>query len=383
MLTKHSSLKQLPRRASQTLFQAGQGGYDLYRIPVLAATARGTLLAACEARRGNRGDWHETHLLMRRSENGGVTWDAARSIHDDHRGQPVNPVRPTGFDGGLVHGNAVFIPGPDETVHLVYCFEYHRVFHRISRDDGRTWGTAREITAALDPIRHRYPFRVCATGPGHGVRQSDGTLTVPVWLSLGSGNHGHNPSVVSVLRGEAEGRDWRVGDLVAVDGDHAADGRRIHNPSESALVPLHDGSLLLGMRTKSEPNRRLHAVSCDGGRTFSHPTFVDALFDAVCEASYARHGNRLLFSAPDPRDDGPERVTGSNDRVKPRRRLVLTASDDEGLSWHQLGVVEPGLAGYSHLAVHAGRVWCLNETGSTDGNHYRTGSLVVSELEVA
>lgn len=387
MLTKQSSLPLIPKRASQTLFQAGQGGYNLYRIPVLAATARGTLLAACEARRGNQGDWHETHLLMRRSEDGGTTWDASRPIHDDHHGQPLNPIRaaggPTGFDGGFVHGNAVFIPGPDDIVHLIYCLEYHRVFHRISRDDGRTWGAAREVTTALDPIRHRYPFRVCATGPGHGYRQADGTLTVPVWLSLSSGGHGHRPSVVTVLRGEAEGRDWRVGDLVAVDGDHAVDGRRILNPNESALVPLRDGRLLLGMRTESEPNRRLHAVSSDGGRTFSPPAFVEALFDAVCEASYARCGNRLLFTGPDPRDDGPEQITGSNERIKPRRRLVLSVSDDEGATWQQLGVVEPGLAGYSHLAVHAGRVWCLNESGSTDGDHYRSGSLVVSELEIA
>ncbi len=381
MHTSPEAITTIPRRASQVLFQAGRDGYALCRIPVLTATARGTLLAACEARLGGNGDWSETHILLRRSADGGATWDAPRPIHGDHTGEPLNPVRGDhGFAGSHVHGNAVLIPAPDDVVHLIYCLEYHRVFHRVSRDDGRTWAPAVEITDALAPIRPRYPFRVCATGPGHGLRAADGTLLVPMWLSLSSGGHGHRPSVVTVLRSSADGASWQVGDLVAVDGDHTVDGRRVLNPNESALVQRRDGGVLIGMRTESTPNRRLHAVSTDGGRTFGQPVFVEALFDAVCEASYARLGDRLLFTAPDPRDGGPERIAGSNERIKPRRRLILAASEDDGATWRQLGVVEPGLAGYSHLATHDGRVWCLFEGGSTDGDMYRSGTLTVVEL---
>lgn len=382
MITSQHPLPVLISRSRQVLFEAGRDGYALCRIPVLTATTRGTLLAICEARRGDSGDWNETHLLLRRSEDGGVTWDAPRPVHGDHGAEPLNPLRGDhGFTGSHVHGNAVLIPGPDAVVHLVYCLEYHRVFHRLSRDDGRTWEPARDISAALNPLRPRYPFRVCATGPGHGARLRDGTLVVPVWLSLGSGGHGHRPSVVTVLRGEADGTTWSCGDLIAVDGDHAVDGRVVRNPNESALVELADGRLLIGMRTESAANRRLHAVSTDGGRSFAQSAFVDALYDVVCEASYARQGSRILFTAPDPRDGGAAQIPGSNQRVQPRRRLILAASHDEGATWRHVGVVEAGLAGYSHLATHGGRTWCLFETGSTDGDMYKSGCLALVELE--
>ena len=39
------------------LFVSGEGGYKLYRIPGIVVSATGTVLAYCEARRGDSGDW--------------------------------------------------------------------------------------------------------------------------------------------------------------------------------------------------------------------------------------------------------------------------------------------------------------------------------------
>ncbi len=369
----------------QALFTAGQGDYAVYRVPTLIATNRGTLLATTEARKNRNSDWHETHVVMRRSSDGGATWDAPMVINDQHPSDlrsTVRGVEPgTEFSGGLVHGNAVLIPGSQDTVHLIYCVEYHRVFHRISTDDGKTWNTAREITAAFDPLRKRYPFKVCATGPGHGIRRADGTLVLPVWLSLGSGGHGHRPSVVCTLHGDNDGAQWHVEDLVAVDGDHAADGRRVINPNESAVVLLPDERVLISMRTESEANRRLHAISRDGGAHFEHPCFIDDLFDAVCQASVIRHGNALLFSAPDPRDGQGEGDLGWG-HARTRRRLILAHSVD-GLSWRRIGVISAGSAGYSNLASHGGRVWCIFEDAARDPLHgYDTGALTFGALDL-
>lgn len=371
------------RRAERVLFTADSDGYASYRIPVLVATSRGTLLATCEARKAHGGDWHETHVLLRRSTDGGTTWDPPRMVNDLHPSDlrcSARGVEPrTEYTGGLVHGNAVLIPTPGDTVHLIYCVEYHRVFQRISRDDGVTWGPAREITAAFDGLRVRYPFKVCATGPGHGVRRADGTLVIPVWLSLGSGGHGHRPSVVCTLLGADDGAQWRVGGLVAVDGGHDRSGAPLSNPNESALAELPDGRILISMRTESGPKRRLHALSQDGGTTFGQPFFVEALYDAVCEASLLRVGGSLLFSAPDPRDDHG-RCDGNPNT---RRRLVLARSAD-GLAWRQLGVIEAGSAGYSHLATHGGRLWCLFEDKARDpAAGFDTGTLTCVELDTS
>ncbi len=365
-------------RSRQALFRSGQGGYLMYRIPVLFATPRGALLATCEARQGG-GDWSETHLLMRRSVDRGATWDASRRLcmtPADVVPNPVSAEHPdTTRTGGFVHHNNVFMPGANQNVHAIFGVEYARVFHRLSADDGATWSDPVEITAALAALRRRYPWRVCAAGPGHGLRLRSGRLLAPVWLSLSSGGHGHRPSVVALLISDDDGRSWRASDLLAVDGDHAADGRRVVNPSEAALVELADGRVLMTMRSESAALRRLHAFSDDGGETFGHPRFSDELYDAVCEASMISVGDRLLFCAPDPRDgDGASQPFA-------RRHLILSESCD-GDAWHRICVIEAGIAGYSHLAAHGGRLWCLFEAGSNGVDHFHISELALVELAI-
>ena len=64
-----------PRLDRSVVFQAAQGGYESYRIPCLVVTAKGTLLAFCEARRGSKGDWGAIDLLLRRSTDRGAARD--------------------------------------------------------------------------------------------------------------------------------------------------------------------------------------------------------------------------------------------------------------------------------------------------------------------
>src|SRR5215475_3902410 len=65
-----------PRPEKTDLFEAGKGGHKLYRIPGIVATARGTILAYCEARKHSGLDWDDIRILMRRSTDGGKTWSA-------------------------------------------------------------------------------------------------------------------------------------------------------------------------------------------------------------------------------------------------------------------------------------------------------------------
>jgi len=55
------------------VFDAGKEGYTLYRIPGLVTTRRGTVLAYCEARKSDKGDWGTIDILLRRSTDGGKT----------------------------------------------------------------------------------------------------------------------------------------------------------------------------------------------------------------------------------------------------------------------------------------------------------------------
>src|SRR3954453_23620783 len=72
-----------PAEAGQVdVFVAGRDGYHPFRIPSLLATPRGTLLAFCEGRKDGRGDAGNIDVVMRRSRDGGATWEPLRVIAD-------------------------------------------------------------------------------------------------------------------------------------------------------------------------------------------------------------------------------------------------------------------------------------------------------------
>ena len=73
-------LRAAPLLERSDVFPAGMNGIALYRIPGVVVTAQGTVLAYCEARRNSGSDWGEIEIHLRRSNDGGKTWDPAKSI---------------------------------------------------------------------------------------------------------------------------------------------------------------------------------------------------------------------------------------------------------------------------------------------------------------
>ena len=158
------------------LFRQGRGGFHTYRIPGVVVTARGSVLAWCEARKFTAADRGEIEIHLRRSTDDGRIWDEARQVAHLGPRLPRNPHMPAqkkrknmgGPDEQTVN-NAVAIATRAGPVHLLYCVEYMRCFHTRSDDDGVTWSTPREITAAADGFRPRIYWQAVAFGPGHGI----------------------------------------------------------------------------------------------------------------------------------------------------------------------------------------------------------------------
>ncbi len=67
------------------------GGYFVYRIPALVTTTAGTVLAFCEGRRHTGADHDEIDILVRRSFDGGLTWDPPRVAVTDGSHTCGNP----------------------------------------------------------------------------------------------------------------------------------------------------------------------------------------------------------------------------------------------------------------------------------------------------
>lgn len=366
------------------LFTAGQDGYALYRIPGIVTTKRGTILAYCEARRSDRGDWGAIDILLRRSTDGGRSWSAQTNIAHVPGPKAKNPValaQKLATPGEVTYNNPVAIPDANGAVHFLFCLEYARCFYLRSDDDGASWSKPVEITAAFDRFRPEYDWKVLATGPGHGIQLRTGRLVVPVWLSLGTGGHAHRPSVTSVIYSDDLGRTWSRGDIA---GPNEGEW---NIPNETCAVQLADGGVLLNMRSESKANRRLLTTSRDGVTGWSKLQFHDQLLEPICMASMVRLSeaparNRLLFSNPDnlARADGKEAPGKGRDR----KNVSVKLSYDESVTWPVSKSVEPGFSGYSDLAVaNDGTILLFYERGSTDGaNIYKTGRLTLARFNL-
>ncbi len=360
------------------LYEAGTGGYAHYRVPAIAVSPAGTVMVVVEARADSGGDWGLQDILMRRSRDGGETWDAPRKIVDLQEPQETNPAalaQGLGEAGVTTYNNIVPIVDEDEgVVHFLFCSSYARAYYMRTDDDGETFSEPVEITDTFERFREEYDWKVIATGPGHGIRHSSGRLIVPVWLSDGTGGHAHRPSIVSTIYSDDAGRTWERGDVVV---RHP----QLKNPSETLAAELPDGTVMLNIRHESPEHRRAVTVGPDGATGWSEIRFDEALFEPVCMGSLLRVGDALLFANPDskePRD--PENPEGN----WKRQNLTVRLSEDGGATWPFQRVIEPGTSGYSDMAADAaGNVYCVYEDGtaSVRDTHVRYLSVARFDLD--
>jgi len=370
------------------IFKAGEGGYKLYRIPGIVVTAKGTVLAYCEARKSDSGDWGPIDIMLRRSTDGGKTWSPMQPIADVAGPKTKNPVAVaqklvSGESTDVTYNNAAAIADSNGSVHMLFCLEYMRCFYQRSDDDGLTWSKPVEITSTFEAFRKDYDWKVLATGPAHGIQLKNGRLIVPVWLSLGTGGHAHRPSIVSVVFSDDRGQTWQRGDIAAPNTAEWI------NPNETVIAQLADGRVLLNMRSESKANRRLISTSADGATGWTKPDFHNELLEPICMASLVRLSetpasdkNRLLFANPHNLERGDGKTTPGMGRD--RKNVSVKLSYDEGQTWPVNKSLEAGFSGYSDLAVLPdGTALCFYERGSTDGkNNYKTGLLTVARFNL-
>jgi sialidase-1 len=188
--------------------------------------------------------------------------------------------------------------------------------------------------------------------------------------------------VVSVYSDD-HGRTWKAGEVAVPDNDVTV------IPNETCCVQLADGRVLFNSRNESFNYRRLVTYSADGISGWSEPVFADAFFEPICEASLCRYSlysdrskNRILFCNPDSRHDpwmGHSPFTGRSATHRHRTNLTVRMSYDESLTWPVSKVIDPGVAGYSDLAVTPdGKIHCIYEGGALNDDHFRNEYVTVA-----
>jgi sialidase-1 len=355
-----------------TVFDANEANYALYRIPGIVVAPGGTILAYAEARKVGRSDWGHIDIVLKRSLDGGKTFGPMRII--SHRPKDIerNPLaakQKLGQDGEITCNNAVMIADEQANrTHLIYCIEYMRCFYRFSSDDGDTWSDPREVTNAFTPQQKEYPWKVLATGPGHGIRLDSGRLLIPAWLSTGEGGHAHRPSAVTSLYSDDGAKTWQTGAIITRHPE-------LTNPSETICYQQADGRVVFNIRHEAKPNpaRRAITDSPDGSQGWSQIRFDDALPEPVCMASVIRHGKpterRILFANP------------YNMQDRARKNLTIQLSEDDGRTWAYRRVLEPGPSAYSDLAVNRdGTIFCFYEDSTKNNNPASTSRLTLARF---
>lgn len=354
----------------QDLFRVGDDpAYNIYHIPGVLVTAKGTVLAWCEARKRPAGvsDWDDIRILLRRSTDDGKTWSAPQSIANVEGAKEKNPLslRMKNVDPkDVTYNNPVLIADKDGTVHMLFCLEYMRVFYQRSDDDGVTWGKPTEITSAFDAFNKDYDWKVLATGPNHSIQLKGGRLVVPVWLSTGTGGNAHRPSVTATIYSDDQGKSWHASEIAVPNTEEWI------NPNETVAVELNDGSVMLNVRSESKAHRRLVTISPDGATKWSTPKFDDALLEPICMGGIVRynHDGKSLILFSNPHNLEKEKGKAEAGKNRDRKNVSVKLSRDEGKTWAVSKSIEPGPSMYSDIGVtQKGTILCFYGTSTKPG----------------
>ena len=340
----------------ENIFTAREGGYHHYRIPTLIVTKKGTIVALCEARKGEGFDWDPSAILYKKSYDNGETWSEVYTLAYSEN-EPI-------------HNLAAVVDG--ETVHFLYCRHYEKCFYTKSTDDLESFTDTIEITNVFNEYKTEYDWKVIATGPGHSIKMTMGRIVVPIWMSYGTGDGGHRPSRLSVIYSDDSGESWQRGELIK---------DTVKNPSETTAVELSDGSLLLNVRNEhfETEGRRAYTISKNGAAAFTDFQFDTSLLEPCCFGCILRYDqNRILFSNP----DILEGMHYGFKMYRDRKQLTVQISYDDCKSWTKKRVVEEGISAYSDMAIgQNNQIFMLYERDGIE-HQYDTKYLCFAKFDI-
>ena len=328
------------RRTTLDLAESGRGA-PVYRIPALAVSTRGTILAAYDAR-PSMGDLpSHIRVALRRSTDGGRTFGSEIAVRAD--------TAPLGFGGPSLL--------VDRDTHRIFLFysasvsqgylgshtgsdeadpDIQQADYSYSDDDGITW-RHRRITAQIK--RPEWGGLFAASGQGIQLKygQQAGRLVQQYVVRYQGANW------AASAYSDDHSESWQMGHLVGPGAD------------ENKSVELTDGALLLDVRAR--PFRK-RTWSHDGGESWS-PLEPDSAL-----VGPGNNGSVIRF-APGARPADPRShwllLSNTRDSTE-RRNLVISLSCDDGRTWPVRKTIEPGSAAYSTLArLSDGRFGLLYE----------------------
>lgn len=338
--------KAAPFEGPVILFDSGESGVHTYRIPALAVTKAGTLLAFAEARQNGHKDHGDIDLVVKRSEDGGRTWGEAITVRADGENCCSSPT-PVVLESGRILMLSTW-----KTTAVPYHYFDITWFIQHSDDDGLTWSEPRRIDEGLV----ERDWIMACVGPGHAIQLQNGA---------------HKGRVIASCyhKWEGEGKLWQGRSFFIYSDDGGETWQRGafsgRGGNECMSAELANGDIMLNMRefkrwadTTKLNHQRQVAISTDGGETLGDIVFDPQLPEAICEGSLIRYRFRhrkddwLLFANP------------TNPDV--RAELKVKLSKDRGRNWKEIYDGPYAKEAYSDLAeLPDGSVAILYEAGDS------------------
>lgn len=232
------------------MVDSSRTSYFCFRIPALARTAAGALIAFAEARRSNCGDSGDVRIVRRVSHDDGATWSAIDQVKAEA--------------GHTVGNPCPIVDRVTKHVHLLFSRDNREVFTARSIDGGLSWGPSTNLTSALglalDPSR---PF--VATGPPGGIQiEATGRLVGAMYYN------GLNGTRSMAIFSDDHGSTWRRGADVPVSA------RPIRNASSVVYI---GGEAQVANYPRAGPSGLLMVMRVRGD--FPSPPTVMARSNAV------------------------------------------------------------------------------------------------------
>ena len=329
------------------LWEQGIGEYNNYRIPALIVTSKGTLLAFCEGREA--GDTGDIDLLLKRSEDNGMTWSNEQVVWDDANNTCGNPCPVVDGETGRIWLFTSWNNGKDKESAIINktSLSPRLPYVCYSDDDGKTWSETKSLEKTCrDPSWGWY-----ATGPGIGIQIKNGRykgrLVIPANHSYDDpeGNLANVPYGYGahVIYSDDHGKSWQISESIKP------------GCNESQVTELSDGTLLMNMRSYNSKHARAISYSADGGQTWSEIEHDYQLVESLCQASIFNFGEvdeqqgHLFLNPAVPHG---------------RDHLTLKVSFDNCESWSNGKLVYKGPGAYSCITkLPDGKVGLFFETG--------------------
>lgn len=301
--------------------QSGDDGVHSYRIPGLATTNDGTLLAIYDVRYDSSFDLQaDIDIGVSRSTDGGRSWEKMRIVMDmgewaglpeaqNGVGDPAILVdRNTGeifivalWTAGIGNDRAWLNVGQGMTP-----YETGQLMMVSSRDDGRTWSEPRNIT----PMVKQPDWYITLQGPGNGITMKDGTLVFAF-------QHVDAQRVPwsGIIYSKDHGKTWETHPVCPV-----------RETTESQVVEIEPGTLMLNMRNNLRTGRMVYTTD-DMGSTWKAHESSGKLEEPVCMAS-------LIMVKAEDNVLGQDILLFSNPATtKGRFNMTIKASLDYGRTW--------------------------------------------------